>query len=90
LPGVRKGRDAQHLEALAPIDWIGFALISIAFGTLEVVLDKGERFNAGICPVHQSAHSGRNSSPLHPSVPDRVAAFVRPMGDASLLFCSCG
>jgi hypothetical protein len=28
-----------------PVDWIGFALISIAFGTLEVVLDKGQRFN---------------------------------------------
>jgi MFS transporter, DHA2 family, multidrug resistance protein len=36
----------ERLERLAGglrVDWIGFALISIAFGTLEVVLDKGQR-----------------------------------------------
>jgi MFS transporter, DHA2 family, multidrug resistance protein len=33
----------ERLAGGLRVDWIGFALVSIAFGTLEVVLDKGQR-----------------------------------------------
>jgi DHA2 family multidrug resistance protein len=33
----------ERLAGGLRVDWVGFALVSIAFGTLEVVLDKGQR-----------------------------------------------
>jgi DHA2 family multidrug resistance protein len=42
-PEVLKRERREHLARGLRVDWIGFLLIALALGCLEVVLDKGER-----------------------------------------------
>jgi DHA2 family multidrug resistance protein len=42
-PGVLVRERQQRLEGGLKVDWTGMALIALAFGCLEIVLDKGQR-----------------------------------------------